>query len=86
MADRHSGIVVVGAGQAALTLAETLRRGGETRAITLIGDEAHPPYQRPPLSKAYLSGEMPRERLWLKPADWYAAQGVDLVTGTAVTA
>lgn len=86
MADRDSGIVVVGAGQAALTLAETLRRGGETRAITLIGDEVHPPYQRPPLSKAYLSGEMPRERLWLKPADWYAAQGVDLVTGTAVTA
>ncbi|MBF9058004.1 FAD-dependent oxidoreductase [Rhodobacterales bacterium HKCCSP123] len=86
MADRDGGIVVVGAGQAALTLAETLRRGGETRAITLIGEEAHPPYQRPPLSKAYLSGDMPRERLWLKPPDWYAAQGIELVTGVEVAA
>jgi 3-phenylpropionate/trans-cinnamate dioxygenase ferredoxin reductase subunit len=86
MTQRDSGIVVVGAGQAALTLAETLRRGGETRPITLIGEEPHPPYQRPPLSKAYLSGDMPRERLWLKPSDWYAGQGVDLVTGVEVTA
>jgi 3-phenylpropionate/trans-cinnamate dioxygenase ferredoxin reductase subunit len=86
MAHPESGIVIVGAGQAALTLAETLRRGGDTRPITMIGAEAHPPYQRPPLSKAYLSGGMPRDRLWLKPLDWYAANGIDLVLGVDVTA
>lgn len=86
MATRRSGIVVIGAGQAALTLAETLRRGGETRPITLIGTEVHPPYQRPPLSKAYLSGGMPRERLWLKPPEWYADHEIDLLLGVEVTA
>ena len=86
MAQRDSGIVVVGAGQAALTLCESLRRAGDRRSITLIGAEPHPPYQRPPLSKAYLSGEMPRERLWLKPPEWYAEQDIDLVLGVEVTA
>ena len=44
-------IVVVGAGQAGLQVAESLRKGGHDGALTLVGDERHPPYQRPPLSK-----------------------------------
>jgi 3-phenylpropionate/trans-cinnamate dioxygenase ferredoxin reductase subunit len=57
-------IVVVGAGQAASALAFKLRALGHDGAITLIGDEPVLPYQRPPLSKAYLLGDMARERLF----------------------
>jgi 3-phenylpropionate/trans-cinnamate dioxygenase ferredoxin reductase component len=74
-------LVVIGAGQAALTLAETLRRAGDRRSITLVGAEHHPPYQRPPLSKAYLSGKMEKERLWLKPRAWYLDNNIKLLTG-----
>ncbi|MEL7167284.1 MAG: pyridine nucleotide-disulfide oxidoreductase, partial [Pseudomonadota bacterium] len=51
-----------------------LRSGGFDGAITLIGAEPVPPYQRPPLSKAYLLGEMPVERLFLRPESYYADQ------------
>lgn len=79
-------IVVVGAGQAGAALVARLRGLGHDGAITLVGDEADPPYQRPPLSKKYLTGEMPRERLYLRPAAFYADHGIDLRTGAAVTA
>jgi 3-phenylpropionate/trans-cinnamate dioxygenase ferredoxin reductase subunit len=79
-------LIVIGAGQAALTLAETLRRAGDTRKIMLLGEEAHPPYQRPPLSKAYLSGKMETERLWLKPRAWYLENEIGLLTGCRVRA
>ena len=59
-------VVVIGAGQAGLQTIMSLRQGGYEGDITLIGDEAYLPYQRPPLSKAYLSGKMERERLFLK--------------------
>ena len=58
-----SGIVVIGAGQAGATLVEKLRANGYEGKITLIGEEPHLPYQRPPLSKKYLLGEMEQERL-----------------------
>ena len=77
-------LVVIGAGQAALTLAETLRRAGDKRSITLVGEEPHPPYQRPPLSKAYLSGKLAKERLWLKPRAWYLDNDITLLTGCRV--
>jgi 3-phenylpropionate/trans-cinnamate dioxygenase ferredoxin reductase component len=80
MQDR-ADLIVIGAGQAALTLAETLRRAGDQRSITLLGEEPHPPYQRPPLSKAYLSGKMEKERLWLKPRAWYLDNDITLLTG-----
>ena len=86
MTQNDSELVVIGAGQAALTLAETLRRAGDSRTITLLGAESHPPYQRPPLSKAYLSGQMEKERLWLKPRAWYEENGITLVTGCRVCA
>ena len=62
-----SGIVVIGAGQAGAALAARLRSLGHDGALTLVGAEPEPPYQRPPLSKAYLLGEMAKERLWLRP-------------------
>ncbi|WP_306132543.1 NAD(P)/FAD-dependent oxidoreductase [Roseivivax marinus] len=78
-------IVVVGAGQAGASLCARLRAKGYTGALTLIGAEPVPPYQRPPLSKAYLLGEMPVERLYLRPESFYADQGIDLRLGAPVT-
>lgn len=80
------GIVVVGAGQAGASLVEKLRALGYDGALTLIGEEPVPPYQRPPLSKKYLLGEMEKERLFLRPAAFYAEQGIRLITGRRVEA
>ncbi|WP_375260717.1 NAD(P)/FAD-dependent oxidoreductase [Palleronia sp.] len=76
-----SHIVVVGAGQAGQQICATLRNEGFEGRLTLIGAETHPPYQRPPLSKGYLLGEISRERLFLKPEAWYADHGIDLRLG-----
>ncbi|MES2145473.1 MAG: FAD-dependent oxidoreductase [Pseudomonadota bacterium] len=80
-----SNVVVVGAGQAAAALAAKLRSLGHRGAITLIGDEAAPPYQRPPLSKGYLLGELGEERLWLRSAEFYDEQNISLRLGAPVT-
>lgn len=77
--------VVIGAGQAGAALAARLRGQGFAGDITLIGAEAAPPYQRPPLSKAYLLGEMEEERLWLRAPDFYAENRIDLRLGQRVT-
>jgi 3-phenylpropionate/trans-cinnamate dioxygenase ferredoxin reductase subunit len=77
-------VVVIGAGQAGLQTIMSLRQGGYEGDITLIGDEAYLPYQRPPLSKAYLSGKMERERLFLKPEDFYDDNNVTLKLDTEV--
>jgi len=74
-------VVIVGAGQAGAACAAKLRALGFDGAITMIGEEPAPPYQRPPLSKAYLMGEMEEERLWLRSADFYADQGITLRLG-----
>ncbi|MCT8159227.1 NAD(P)/FAD-dependent oxidoreductase [Pseudoruegeria sp. SHC-113] len=79
-------IIVVGAGQAGASLVAKLRALGCEDAITLIGEEPVPPYQRPPLSKAYLLGEMARERLYLRPESFYAEQDIALRMGTGVAA
>ena len=79
-------IVIIGAGQAGVQAVESLRREGFAGAISMIGEEAYPPYQRPPLSKAYLLGTFSRERLFLKPDGFYREAGCDLVLGTRVTA
>jgi 3-phenylpropionate/trans-cinnamate dioxygenase ferredoxin reductase subunit len=71
-------IVIVGAGQAGVALAAKLRALGYTDPVILIGDERVPPYQRPPLSKKYVSGELDFERLLIRPCDWYTEQNVDL--------
>ena len=81
-----SHVMVVGAGQAGASLVAKLRALGHTGKITLIGSEPAPPYQRPPLSKAYLMGEMDEERLWLRGPEFYAGQNIVLRLGEPVTA
>lgn len=81
-----SHIVVVGAGQAGSSLVVKLRNSGFESEVTLIGAEKAPPYQRPPLSKKYLLGEMDVERLYLRPLDFYAEQNITLRLGETVTA
>jgi 3-phenylpropionate/trans-cinnamate dioxygenase ferredoxin reductase subunit len=78
-------VLIIGAGQAAAQTAASLRQGGFAGKITIVGDEPSLPYQRPPLSKAYLKGELEQERLYFKNAEWYDAQNVDVLTGTHVT-
>ena len=79
-------LVIVGAGQAASQLVASLRTEGFGGAITLVGDEAYIPYQRPPLSKAFLAGELARERLFIKPEEFYAEAKVELHLKTRATA
>lgn len=78
------GIVVIGAGQAGCQLVSSLRDEGYDGALTLLGEEAHPPYQRPPLSKAHLSCQGEPAPSWLRPATWFAEQGIDLRLSTRV--
>lgn len=81
-----SGIVVVGAGQAGLSLVAKLRAEGYYGALTLLGEEVWPPYQRPPLSKKFLLGELPRERLSLRSPEFYGDHDIDLKLGARVEA
>ncbi|SDW72123.1 NAD(P)/FAD-dependent oxidoreductase [Litoreibacter albidus] len=80
-----SHIIVIGAGQAGSSLTAKLRNSGFDGDITLIGAEAVPPYQRPPLSKAYLLGDMEKERLFLRPEKFYDDQNITLRLGAPVT-
>ncbi|WP_425092860.1 NAD(P)/FAD-dependent oxidoreductase [Tropicimonas sp. S265A] len=80
-----SHIIVVGAGQAGASLVAKLRGLGHSGGLTLIGAETAPPYQRPPLSKAYLLGEMEQERLYLRPESFYADHDIQLRLGQPVT-
>ena len=79
-------VLIVGAGQAATTAAATLRQCKFAGSVAIVGDEALIPYQRPPLSKGYLKGEVPAERLWLKPESWYSDQEVTLMIGATAVA
>lgn len=78
-------IVIVGAGLAGANAAEELRAQGHTGDITLIGDEPHPPYERPPLSKGLLLGSADPDSVFTHPTSWYADHQVELLTGSAVT-
>lgn len=77
-------LVIVGAGQAAFSLAAKLRALKDERPITIIGSEDVLPYQRPPLSKKYLMGEMSFERLEFRPAEWFDENEVDIRLSTWV--
>ena len=81
-----SGIVIIGAGQAGASLAIKLRALGYKGDVTLIGEEKFLPYQRPPLSKKYLLGDMALDRLYLRPRDFYTEQLISLRLGAHVTA
>lgn len=78
--------VIIGGGQAAISLMAELRALAPDRPITLISDEPWLPYQRPPLSKGYLGGELTTERLALRPAEWFASEGIETMLGIRVEA
>jgi 3-phenylpropionate/trans-cinnamate dioxygenase ferredoxin reductase subunit len=86
MNDSAAKIVIVGAGHAGGTAAALLRQYGYGGPIVLLGEEPIPPYQRPPLSKAWLKGEADEDALTLKPASFYAEHDIDLRMGVRVTA
>lgn len=78
------GTLVVGASQAGVQLATSLRELGDTAPITLLGAEAHAPYQRPPLSKEFLSGTSGHEAVAFRTTAFYADNGIELVCGERV--
>lgn len=77
-------VLIIGAGQAAAQTAASLKQGDYDGEIIIVGDEAALPYQRPPLSKAYLKGELEQERLYFKNAEWYETQNVEVLTEARV--
>ena len=86
MAGMNAPILIIGAGQAAIMAAEALRSGGYTGPLTLLGNEPHGPYHRPPLSKAWLAGEMDATRLPMRTPEMLAGKNIELRTGTKVAA
>jgi len=78
-------IVIIGAGQAGYSVASRLRKEKFDGSIKLIGDENEIPYQRPPLSKAYLLGKMEKSRLQLRKKDFYEKNDIELITGQTIT-
>lgn len=78
-------MLIIGGGVAGGTAAATLRKEGFEGDITVVAAEAHPPYQRPPLSKGYLAGTEGTDAVILHPAHWYAEHGIRLLAGTAAT-
>jgi 3-phenylpropionate/trans-cinnamate dioxygenase ferredoxin reductase subunit len=84
MTNEHA--VIVGASHASAQLAVSLRQSGWEGNISVVGEEAIPPYHRPPLSKAYLAGEKHSDELLIRPATFYEKSDIDLVLGTRVTA
>jgi 3-phenylpropionate/trans-cinnamate dioxygenase ferredoxin reductase component len=79
-------IVIIGGGQAGAQAVQSLRLFGYEGDITLVGDEAALPYQRPPLSKAYMKGEMAEDRLYFKPGSWYEDNNVETLLSQKVEA
>ena len=77
--------LIIGGGLAGAIAAQTLREEGFDGRITVLGEESHRPYERPPLSKDYLQGNADRESVFVHPETWYADHRVELQLGTAVT-
>ncbi|MEU4497361.1 FAD-dependent oxidoreductase [Streptomyces sp. NPDC023998] len=86
MVDAHRTFVIVGGGLAGAKAAETLRAEGFTGRVILIGDERDHPYERPPLSKGYLSGKEERDSVFVHEPGWYAQADVELHLGQTVVA
>ena len=81
-----NAMLVIGGGQAGARAVRTLRSEGYAGRVTLVCEEAHVPYERPPLSKEYLAQEKPFERLYLRPREYWADKQVELLLGREVTA
>jgi 3-phenylpropionate/trans-cinnamate dioxygenase ferredoxin reductase subunit len=77
-----AAVVIIGAGQAGIQAAEALRAGGCTGSITLLGDEVHVPYHRPPLSKAWLAGDIDAAQLVMRAPELLARKSIALRTDT----
>jgi 3-phenylpropionate/trans-cinnamate dioxygenase ferredoxin reductase subunit len=82
---QRASVVIVGAGQAGAQATDTLRRNGFAGRLVLVGDEAALPYQRPPLSKAFLSGELAWDRLPFRHQAFYDEHRVELLLGVRAT-
>jgi len=82
----HVPYVIIGGGLAGVAAADTIRRRDKTGRLMLICAEPHPPYDRVPLSKGYLLGDIERDQVFLRPARFYERNQVELVLGQAVTA
>src|ERR1700720_4915206 len=81
----QGSVLIVGAGHAGFQLAASLRQHGYGGRVCLINDEAHLPYQRPPLSKAYLKGEGRPDSLMFRPDKFYHEQNIELIADRAVS-
>src|SRR5258707_9011768 len=81
----QGAVLIVGAGHAGFQLASSLRQHGYAERIGLINDEAHLPYQRPPLSKAYLKGAGGADSLMFRPDKFYREQHIELIADRAVS-
>jgi len=79
------GVVIVGGGQAGLEAAAVLRTQGYEGTVTLICEERHAPYQRPPLSKEFLTGKQEIDRVFLRTLAYFEKQSIDLILGQSVT-
>jgi 3-phenylpropionate/trans-cinnamate dioxygenase ferredoxin reductase subunit len=79
-------VAIIGAGQGGFQTAASLREAGFDGAVVLIGEEAGLPYERPPLSKSYLAGTLPPERLWLRPQAFYDKEKIAYLAGETVAA
>ena len=79
--NQHDPVVIVGGGLAGATAAFALRERGVDGRIVIVSEEPQLPYERPPLSKAYLRGEEPLEKAFVKQASDYDAQSIDLLSG-----
>src|SRR6478609_8414444 len=78
-------VVIIGAGHAGFQLAMSLRQHGFSERIALLNDEGHLPYQRPPLSKAYLKGTGGPDSLMFRPEKFYSDQNIDLISDRAIS-
>lgn len=81
---REAQVVLVGAGHAGAACAIALRQNGFAGSILMIGEEPDLPYERPPLSKDYLAGEITFERMLIRPAAFWAERGIDFALATRV--
>ncbi len=79
-----AGIVIIGGGQAAGQAAASFRQAGYEDELIILGEEPFPPYQRPPLSKQYLSGELPLERVYVRAEKFYRDKNIEIRTSTRV--
>jgi 3-phenylpropionate/trans-cinnamate dioxygenase ferredoxin reductase subunit len=82
----HYDVLIVGAGHGGAQAAVSLRQRKYTGTVALVGEEKHPPYERPPLSKEYLSGERTFERMLLRPMEFWREREVELISGCKAVA